>query len=117
MYNLMIEDYIPAGTEIQNLQLKTTEIGDIESLQVQAWNPGDIYTRGWGWWYFSSPEIYKDHIAWAVNYLPAGTYELTYTIIAFRAGEYRVLPAHAWQFYFPDVEGTSEGQIITIEPR
>jgi len=117
MYNLMVEDYIPAGTEIQNLQLKTTEIGDIESLQVQAWTPGDIYTRGWGWWYFSTPEIYKDHIAWAVNYLPAGTYELTYTIIAFRAGEYHVLPAHAWQFYFPDVEGTSEGQVITIEPR
>lgn len=117
MYNLIVEDTIPAGAEIQNLHLKTTEIGDIESLQMQPWSPRDINSHGWGWWYFSAPEIYKDHIAWAVDYLPAGTYELTYTIVGFQAGEYHVIPSHAWQFYFPDVEGASEGQMITIEPK
>ena len=33
-----------------------------------------------------------------------------------QAGEYRVLPARAWQFYFPDVQGNSAGAVFEIKP-
>jgi hypothetical protein len=33
-----------------------------------------------------------------------------------QAGEFRVLPAHAWQAFFPEVQGTSAGAVFVIEP-
>ena len=64
--------------------------------------------------YFTEPKVYDDHIAWSVDMLPPGTYELTYTLVVQNPGEYRVLPARAWQFYFPEVQGNSEGEVFEI---
>lgn len=115
-YYVMLEDYIPAGTEILNQALKTSQQGE-EGTDVQlVYNPDDPFARGWGWWYFNEPQIRDDRITWTADYLPAGTYELTYTILPTQAGEFRVLPAHAWQAFFPDVQGTSAGTIFEIRP-
>jgi len=46
--------------------------------------------------------------------LSPGTYELTYTLVLVNPGEYQVLPARAWQFYFPEVQGNSEGDVFKI---
>ncbi len=108
IYYLAVEDYIPAGAEIYNANLKTSQQG------LPDYAIDDPFGSGWGWWYFNNPQIYDDHIAWAVNYLPAGTYELTYILVLNQPGAYRVLPAHAWQFYFPEVQGTSAGAIFEI---
>jgi uncharacterized protein YfaS (alpha-2-macroglobulin family) len=118
-YYLMVEDYLPAGAEILDTSLKTSQQGVVEDPSVQPapqYDSRKPYANGWGWWLFSAPQIYDDHIAWAVNHLPAGTYELTYTLVILQPGEYRVLPAHAWEFYFPEVQGTSAGALFTIEP-
>jgi hypothetical protein len=63
----------------------------------------------------SEPRIYDDHITWSAEYLPAGTYELTYTLSLNQEGEYRVIPARAWQYYFPEVQGRGAGHIFKIE--
>jgi uncharacterized protein YfaS (alpha-2-macroglobulin family) len=118
-YHLMVEDYLPAGAEIVDTSLKTTQ----QSLDVMGetkieplYDPGFPYSGGWGWWLFNTPRIYDDHIAWAVDYLPAGTYVLTYTLAVSQPGEYHVLPARAWQFYFPEVQGNSAGSMFAIRP-
>jgi len=72
--------------------------------------------REWGWWYFSNPEVYDDHVRWVTRFVPAGTYELTYYINLLQPGEYQVIPTHAREYYFPEVEGTSAGLKFTIEP-
>jgi hypothetical protein len=41
---------------------------------------------------------------------------LTYTLIPLQAGEFHVLPAHAWQSFFPEVQGTSAGAVFEIKP-
>ncbi len=118
-YNLMLEDFIPAGAEILNESLKTTQQAVPEGDQPAPqplFDPSAPLADGWGWWLFSSPQVHDDRITWAVDYLPAGTYELTYTVSLNQAGEYQVLPAHAWQSYFPEVQGTSAGEIFTIQP-
>ena len=46
--------------------------------------------------------------------LPAGTYVYTYQIQATVAGDFRVMPAHAGEFYFPEVYGRSAGSTFTI---
>jgi uncharacterized protein YfaS (alpha-2-macroglobulin family) len=113
-YYVMLEDYIPAGTEILNQTLKTSQQGPVSTNVQTAYDPEHPFARGWGWWYFNNPQIHDDRILWTADYLPAGTYQLTYTLIPTQAGEFRVLPAHAWQSFFPDVQGTSAGTIFTI---
>jgi alpha-2-macroglobulin len=87
---------------------------DGEALPL--YDPRDPYGSGWGWWLFDPARIYSDHISWTASYLPAGTYQLTYTLVILQAGEYRVLPAHAQMLYFPEVQGNSAGGILEIEP-
>lgn len=120
VHHLVVEDWIPAGAEILDLSLKTSQQGDpgfnVETEDEPLFEPEDPFGEGWGWWLFAPPQIYDDHIAWAADYLPAGTYELTYTLVLLSPGEYRVLPARAWQFYFPEVQGTSAGTLFAILP-
>jgi uncharacterized protein YfaS (alpha-2-macroglobulin family) len=112
----MVEDHIPAGMEILNRDLKTSQFG-IDSTDIQAqFDDKDPFANGWGWWLFNEPQIHDDGILFSANFLPAGTYVLTYTLIPLQAGEYRVLPAHAWQAFFPEVQGTSAGALFEVKP-
>ncbi len=114
-YYLMVQDYIPAGADILDSSLKTSQQGQPDQAVEAQYDPADPFGEGWGWWYFNQPQIYADHILWSADYLPAGTYQLAYTIIPSLAGQYRVLPAHAWQAYFPEVQGTSAGAVFEIK--
>lgn len=114
VYYFLVEDYVPAGADILDPSLKTSQQGEeSQSVDIQ-FDENDPFRAGWGWWYFNRPQIYRERILWSADYLPAGTYVLTYTIIPSLAGEYRVLPAHAWLAYFPEVQGTTEGRIFRI---
>jgi uncharacterized protein YfaS (alpha-2-macroglobulin family) len=114
-YYLLVEDHLPAGSEILDTSLKTAQQGAQSEQLMQLFNPQQPFASGWGWWLFSQPKIFDDRIAWDAEYLPAGTYELTYTLLTLQPGEYRVLPARAWQFYFPDVYGNSSGDVFIIK--
>lgn len=105
---LMVEDRIPAGVEILDTRLNTTR-QDTTEYQVSA-----PFKNGWGWWYFNSPTVYDDRITWSVNYLPAGTYQLTYTISLTHPGEYQVLPARGWEVYFPEIQAVSAGEKFVV---
>ena len=122
-YNLRVQDYIPAGSDILDQSLKTSQQGQpdqsVNGVAPEAqplFDPSDPFGNGWGWWYFNTPQINASNILWSADYVPAGTYELTYTLIPSLPGAYRVLPAHAWQAYFPEVQGTSAGSIFEIKP-
>jgi uncharacterized protein YfaS (alpha-2-macroglobulin family) len=115
-YYVMVEDAIPAGMEILNRSLKTSQQAlDATEVQVQ-FEDSDPFAEGWGWWLFHEPQIRDDGILFTADHLPAGTYILTYTLIPLQAGEYRVLPAHAWEAFFPEVQGTSAGAVFEIKP-
>jgi uncharacterized protein YfaS (alpha-2-macroglobulin family) len=116
-YYLLVEDYLPAGTEVLDTSLKTTQMGIPEEQQLgPEFDPRRPFENGWGWWYFTDPRIYDDHLSWASSFVPAGTYELTYLLVVLQPGEYRVLPAHSWMFYFPEVQGNSAGAVFTVRP-
>ena len=115
-YYVMAEDFIPAGMEILNRKLKTSQLGVEETKVEVQFDDKDPFANGWGWWLFNEPQIRDDSILFAADFLPAGTYVLTYTLIPLQAGEYRVLPTHAWQAFFPEVQGTSAGAVFEIKP-
>jgi len=105
---LMVEDRIPAGAEILDTRLKTTQQDTVEYL-VSA-----PFRDGWGWWYFNRPTVLDDRVSWSVNYLPAGTYQLTYSISLAHPGEYQVLPARSWEVFFPETQAVSAGEKVII---
>jgi len=113
-YYVVVKDAIPAGAEVINLKLNTAAWvpeGQSEPV-VDALDP---FADGWGWWWFDEPAITDDGIQWIASYLPAGTYTLTYKMQPLLAGDFRVLPARAYTYYFPEVEGRSAGTVFTIE--
>ena len=114
LYYVRVEDPLPGGAEAVDTSLKTSQQSE-PSLSVD-FDPANPFNDGWGWWYFNRPQIYADHILWSTDTLPAGTYVLSYTLIPSLAGEYRVLPAHAWQAFFPEVQGTTAGTVFEIKP-
>ena len=111
MNYLVVEDYIPAGAEILDRTLLTSQQG--EGYEVQDRNSYLVWRNSW---YFGQPQIYGDHVGWVAQNVPAGTYELTYQIVPFLEGEFRLIPAHAYQYYFPDVQASSAGGLIEFLP-
>lgn len=101
---LVIEDYIPAGSEIINRQFGAASPGRASSPQEK------------GGRYFTPPVATADRIRWVAQNIPPGLYELTYELVPLHAGEFRVLPARAYAYYFPRVEGSSGGSLFTIQP-
>ncbi len=115
-YYVVLDDFIPAGMELLNRTLKTSQQGENTTEAQVVVDDEHPYSQGWGWWYFNQPQLHDDRISWMADYLPAGTYELTYTLLPTSAGEFHVLPAHAWLAFFPDVQGTSAGTVFEIKP-
>jgi uncharacterized protein YfaS (alpha-2-macroglobulin family) len=115
LYQVVVEDYLPAGAEIIDRSLKTSQQGEATPSGVD-YNPYDPMGSGWGWWWFNSPKVFDDHIQWVAEYLPSGTYTLTYEIMPAHVGEFQVIPAHAYMKYFPEVEGLSAGEVFSIMP-
>ncbi|MCJ7624251.1 MAG: hypothetical protein MUO76_12170, partial [Anaerolineaceae bacterium] len=114
MHYLVVEDWIPAGAEILDTSLKTSQLG--YPLDEPSDDSFDPFSSDWSRWLFGSPQIFDDHIRWIARWVPAGTFELTYQIVPFQAGEFQVIPAHAYQYYFPEVEGSSAGTVLGISP-
>jgi uncharacterized protein YfaS (alpha-2-macroglobulin family) len=116
MYNFILEDFIPAGTEVFNPELQTSQTIPEEPIDdpVGIYDPIQPFNDGWGWWVFDDAEIYDDHVMWNASYVPAGTYILTYELVPYQRGAYQVLPAHAWQYFYPEVQGMSSGDLFTI---
>jgi hypothetical protein len=114
MHRVVVRDTIPAGAEVVNLTLKTTQQGIQPGDLI---DPVDPFGAGFGWWWFSQPQVLDDGVQWFADTLPAGTYELTYKMLPLQVGEYRVVPAHAWEYYFPETQATSTGGLFKIEPQ
>jgi uncharacterized protein YfaS (alpha-2-macroglobulin family) len=107
-YYVVVDDPLPAGLEPVDATLLT-------SVQVpQRFEMQNFEQNGWGSWYFNYRQIYDDRVVFSADYLPAGTYVLTYLARAGVSGTFHVLPAQARMFYFPDVSGRSAGAIFTV---
>ncbi len=107
-FYVVLEDPLPAGLEAIDATLLT-------AVQVpERFESRDYEQSGWGGWYFNYRQIYDDRVLFSADYLPAGTYVLTYLARAGLSGTFHVLPAQAREFYFPDVGGRSAGLLFTV---
>ena len=118
LHYVVVEDPLPAGFEGVDLSLKTTSVvGEQPTLRnVTAEEENEWLRRyGWGWWWFSHSEMRDEKAVLFAQYLPRGTYEYTYLMRASVPGEFKVIPTTAYQMYFPEVFGRSDGGRFTVK--
>lgn len=110
----IIEDPIPSGTEALDPNLATTAAfyrGNIQRTDLEG-----AYNHGyWGWWQFNQIQYRDEKVLFTAEFLPAGTYQYTYYLQTTLPGTFQVPPASAWQEFFPDVFGRSDGIVLEIQ--
>jgi len=115
LYYVVVEDPFPAGTEPVDTSLQTTSVVG-EQPEVHRTGVAEPWWYwGWGWWWFSNTDLRDEKLVLFATSLPAGTYEYTYLLRIGLEGEYRVIPATAYEMYFPEVMGRSDGMVFTVE--
>ena len=111
MFNVIVQDPIPAGTEAIDPNLDTSASGFEGGIS----RTDEQYRYGyWGWWYFDRIEYRDEQVRFLSQYLPAGTYQYTYYLQTTIPGEFQVMPTTARQEFFPEVFGRSDGLVFTV---
>jgi hypothetical protein len=113
LHYVVVEDPLPAGAEGIDASLATTSVVG-EQPELSRTDRSNPWGPGYGWWYFSHTELRDEKAVLFATFLPKGTYEYTYQIRASLPGEYRVIPTHAAQMYFPEVFGRGDGGVFRI---
>ncbi|MGC9521770.1 MAG: Ig-like domain-containing protein [Anaerolineae bacterium] len=110
-YYVIVEDPLPAGGEAIDTGLATTSL---LAMDPRLQREESRYWWWWWWHWYSRSELRDEKVVLFADYLPAGTYEYSYTFRATLPGDYRVIPTTVSEFYFPEVFGRSEGRLLTI---
>jgi uncharacterized protein YfaS (alpha-2-macroglobulin family) len=108
LHYLVVEDPLPAGCEALDISLKTTS-GAYQAPELSLQAGGQPY-----WWYFAESELRDEKVVLFATYLGKGTYEYTYLIRANVPGRFLTMPTQAYEMYFPEVFGRSDGLVFTI---
>lgn len=108
-----ISSPLPAGLEPIDFTVQTNQ----QQLQGEINQPkeGDEYYWWNPLWYFNHTEFRDDEIFLFADYLPAGVYEYEYLTRATTAGKFRMRPAHAWEMYYPETFGQTDGGWFEIK--
>ena len=105
----VVEDWLPAGFEVVDTSLKTTSAAYEEPELTGK-------KRRWWLWYVNSTDLRDEKAVLFATYLPKGTYEYTYLIRATAAGTFTTIPTLAYEMYFPEVWGRSDGGTFLVTP-
>jgi alpha-2-macroglobulin len=118
LHYLVLEDPLPAGFEAVDNTFKTSTSA-AETPQLKEKQPEKNAADRWFvpyWSYWANTQLRDDRVAMFATHLGRGTYEYSYIMRASLAGEFRTLPARAWEMYFPDVFGRTSGTVFKVLP-
>lgn len=116
LYYLVVEDPLPAGCEALDTSLATTRsVEESRGLERMVDDKGLPEQYGW-WWGFwpTHTELRDEKVALFATQVSRGAYEYTYQVRCTTPGEFKVLPAVAYEMYEPDVFGRSAGGLFVI---
>ena len=108
LHYLVVEDPLPAGCEALDVSLKTTSAA-YQGPQLTREDSRPPY-----WWYFAESELRDEKVVLFATYLGKGTYEYTYLMRTNVAGRFLTMPTQAYEMYFPEVFGRSDGGVFTV---
>lgn len=115
-YHIALVDYLPAGCEALNTQLKGTLTGDTESSVTRSnRNAGVCGCRPYSILGWTEHENLRDERAEAFrSLLWPGVYEWSYVMRATSAGTFIIPPAKAEEMYSPENFGRCASEKVTI---
>ncbi|HZU86566.1 MAG TPA: alpha-2-macroglobulin family protein, partial [Anaerolineaceae bacterium] len=117
IYNVVVEDYIPAGTELINMSLASeVQVRTLgEDTNSDPWgNP--FFDRNFWARSMGAPDLRDNLVRWNPLYLDAGTYEVLYYLRPTHPGTYNVIPARIYEQYNPDhMSSHTSGMLFSIE--
>ncbi len=116
LYYLVLEDPLPAGCEAIDTSLETTSQAAPQP-GIKGQPEGQFPEKGYTMPYhgFTHTELRDEKVVVFATYLPRGTYQYSYAVRAATPGEFKVMPAVAYEMYFADVFGRSGGSVFTVE--
>ncbi len=108
---IMLEDPLPAGCEV----VENPELYPIEDEEGYGPSAARTDARGatWNWWY-AGRDVRDEKIAFFASSVEPRSYECTYILRAQIPGVYSVMPSTACLMYYPEIEGTTAIQTLTI---
>jgi uncharacterized protein YfaS (alpha-2-macroglobulin family) len=121
LHYVVVEDHLPAGLEPIDTSLKTTS-SEIRQMMLDEQRESASERRGGcGWWlyhrsFFNHVDMRDNRVVLFATYLPRGVHEYVYFLRATTAGQYRVMPAQAYEMYFPEVWGRTDGAVFSVRP-
>jgi alpha-2-macroglobulin len=108
-----VESPLPAGMELVDLTLETSQkdlfAGVASNTGLWSWESWES-----GLWRFGHHELRDDQLFLFADQLPAGVYEYRAIVRATQPGTFRQRPARAYEMYFPEVFGQTDGGWVTI---
>ncbi|HMS59859.1 MAG TPA: alpha-2-macroglobulin family protein, partial [Tepidiformaceae bacterium] len=119
---VVAEDFLPAGLEPIDPQLKTTDpklIALLEKERAETRPEKVSYWAPWFHWYYNpwqQVDTRDDRVTLRATRLEKGVYEYIYYARATTPGDYFVAPAHVQDSYFPDLFGRSDSGRFVVEP-
>lgn len=99
-----IEDFIPAGTELVNFRLETSDRSLLDQEQ-------EIMSRKL---YVDREEVRNDRLFLFKEWLSPGTYEYDYFVRVLTPGKFHHLPAIISEMYFPENFARTRGDFFII---
>jgi alpha-2-macroglobulin len=108
-----VESPLPAGMELVDVKLQTSQQNLLSGMSSDS----DLWSwEAWesGLWRFNHQEYRDDQLFLFADHLPAGVYEYRAIVRATTPGTFRERPARAYEMYFPEVFGQTEGGWVTV---
>ncbi|MBI5412284.1 Ig-like domain-containing protein [Candidatus Peregrinibacteria bacterium] len=96
-----VESLLPAGFEPINFNFRNSQ-------QRFANESG-------GSWAFEHQELHDDRVFLFAEQLSAGVYDYTYLVRATTPGRFHEGPARAWEMYYPENFGQTEGKWVEVK--
>ncbi|HEY6951019.1 MAG TPA: hypothetical protein VI758_01360, partial [Bacteroidota bacterium] len=104
---IVVDDPVPAGLEIINTSFQTSGANLPEQEQNQS--------EWWTWNPFRHREMYDDRALFFADYLPAGSYTLTYLVRATSYGTFEAPATRAEGMYEPEIFGQTSSRLIRVQ--
>ncbi|HAZ28854.1 MAG TPA: hypothetical protein DCY48_03725 [Candidatus Magasanikbacteria bacterium] len=118
---IAIEDMIPAGMELVNMNLATEDKSVFSGYETEEETEySDEYYGKGGYYdpygfYPDFQETHDDRLFLFKEYASPGVYKIDYAVRALIPGTFHHLPAMASEMYFPEHFGRTNGGLFTIE--
>ncbi|MFA6458507.1 MAG: Ig-like domain-containing protein [Patescibacteria group bacterium] len=112
-----IESPLPAGMESIDTNLLTSQQTLLEGA-INADSCQDYWSyECWqnNLWHFNHRELRDDQVFLFADDLPAGVYEYEYLVRATTPGKFRLRPARAYEMYFPETFGQTDGTWFEVK--